>query len=147
MIESLKITGTKITEIQRNTNPLNATHDAVVLGLDLEVSDGYHTMAELYDHRITLWIALCKQLAWSGTIEGANAVIPVYEIWRSKLHHDGGSYPKWFVLGIGKEKNSQLTYHVPLKRWDETSFAEELERAPEWDGHTANDVLGRLKLL
>jgi len=25
-----------------------------------KISDGYHTFDELYDHRITLWIALCR---------------------------------------------------------------------------------------
>lgn len=29
---------------------------------DAEISDGYHTIEELYDHRITLYFALCRQL-------------------------------------------------------------------------------------
>ena len=29
--------------------------------IGVEASDGYHTFEELYDHRITLFIALCKQ--------------------------------------------------------------------------------------
>ncbi len=103
--------------------------------------DGYHTFGELYDHRITLYIALCHQIA-NGENYGD-------WIWRSKYHSDGelafgGS---WFVLGIGKEKGKQITYHLPIERWSETDFAETLEKAPEFDGHTSDDVLARLKNL
>jgi hypothetical protein len=34
-----------------------------------------------------------------------------------------------------------------MSRWEETNFAPELEKAPEWDGHTPADVLDRLKAL
>jgi hypothetical protein len=50
-------------------------------------------------------------------------------------------------MGIGKEKGKQISYHLPLSRWDETYFAETLDKAPEWDGHTSADVLERLKTL
>lgn len=106
--------------------------------------DGYHTFGELYDHRITLYIALCKAL-YCADVE----YIPL-EIWRSKYHSDGeicfGTGTQ-FVLGIGKEKGNQITYHVPIERWDECEFAETLEKAPEFDGHTSDDVLERLKSL
>ena len=108
--------------------------------------DGYHTMDELYEHRIELFIALCRVSApaplyvdnklWMGNL-----------CWRSKLHSDDTSYDGWFVLGIGKDKGKQITYHLPLDRWDDTNFAEILDRAPEYDGHTAEDVLKRLKEL
>ena len=41
----------------------------------------------------------------------------------------------------------QITYHVPLERWNETEFARTLDKAPEWDEHTSDDVLQRLKKL
>lgn len=102
--------------------------------------DGYHTFEELYDHRITLYIALCKQISretgWGY-------------VWRSKRHSDGelcfvtGTQ---FVMGIGKEKGKQVTYHIPIERWDEVdSQVQTLDRAPEYDGHTSDDVLERLK--
>lgn len=99
--------------------------------------DGYHTFDELYDHRIILFITLCKELSINGTVE----------VWRSKNHHVGGTpmYEGWFILGIGKETGRQISYHLPLKYWDDTNFAETLENAPEWDGHTPDDVLERLK--
>lgn len=107
------------------------------------ISDGYHTFGELYDHRITLWIALCRELR-------GNLAYPVgakAKVWRSKLHSDGSRFDGWFVLGIGKQPGEQITYHLPMSRWDETDFAYTLERAPEFDGHTSADVLERLKSL
>ena len=101
------------------------------------ISDGYHTFDELYDHRITLFIALARMFSRSGE----------FPVWRSHLHSDGGTFEGWFVLGIFKEKGDQITYHLPLSRWNETEFAEDLRRAPEWDGHTSADVLARLRKL
>lgn len=114
-----------------------------------KVSDGYHTIAELYDHRITLYIALCRIFQRREfTDKQKYGDSPDLAIWRSRKHSDGKpSYPGWFIMGIRKDEGSQISYHIPLDRWDETDFAETLDRAPEWDGHTSNDVLERLKHL
>lgn len=113
-------------------------------GNDMEVSDGYHTMDELYEHRVRLFIELCK---FMNTRWEQDHFMSMYEIWRSKLHHDGTGYEDWFILGINKDKGEQITYHLPMSKWDETGFAETLEKAPEFDGHTSKDVLERLKTL
>ena len=105
--------------------------------------DGYHTFEELYDHRITLFVVLCKKLARENENDPRQGI----DIWRSKLHHDGTSFEGWFILGFGKDAGRQITYHLPLSRWDETKFADTLERAPEFDVHTSDDVLERLKKL
>lgn len=104
---------------------------------EVSISDGYHTFDELYDHRITLYIALCKQIYYEHK----------YRVWRSQIHSDGSKYDGWFILGIGEEKGKQITYHIPNERWDETNFAADLDKAPEFDGHTSQDVLQRIKLL
>jgi hypothetical protein len=103
---------------------------------DDKTTDGYHTFKELYDHRITLYIALCRY-------------VHEYEefVWRSRLHADGTKFDGWFVLGIATSPGHQITYHLPDARWDDCNFADELERAPAFDGHTAADVLARLKKL
>ena len=107
------------------------------------VSDGYHTIAELYDHRITLFVALCR-LGNDIDNPPSSSLSP----WRSKFHSDGKpAYDGWYIMGIGREKGKQISYHIPLSRWDETNFAETLDKAPEWDGHTSADVLERLKAL
>jgi hypothetical protein len=50
-------------------------------------------------------------------------------------------------LGLNKKAGSQMTYHLPLGRWDETEFAETLEKAPEFDGHSSQEVLNRIASL
>lgn len=107
-----------------------------------EVSDGFHTFGELYDHRITLFIALCKVLV---QVSGHNDE----NVWRSRRHSDGElAYGGGcFVLGIGIAEGQQITYHLPDSRWDECAFAEEFRVAPEWDKHSSIDVLERLKAL
>lgn len=102
-----------------------------------QVSDGYHTFGELYDHRITLYIALCDQLTDK---------LPV---WRSKRHSDGelAFGGGWFVLGIGIDEGKQITYHLPELYWNDCDFAETFVHAPEFDGHSSSDVLMRLKAL
>ncbi len=106
-----------------------------------EVSDGYHTFGELYEHRIALFIALCRVIAHDPARQFG------CDVWRSVYHSDGSNYDGWFVLGIGTESGSQLTYHLPIGRWDSCGFAASRDRAPKWDGHTAADVLERLKTL
>jgi|ERR1700722_4393267 len=105
-----------------------------------QVSDGYHTFDELYEHRITLWIAVCRMMskivreAWNPT-------------WRTRVHYDGTSFDGWFVLGVFQDSGSQITYHLPDSKWDECDFAVTRKIAPEFDGHTSADVLERLKTL
>lgn len=104
------------------------------------VSDGYHSFDELYDHRITLYIAFCAALR----------LFTDKEVWRSKRHSDGelcfGTGTQ-YVLGIGSKPGEQITYHIPIDRWDEANFAVNLDKAPEFDGHTSTDVLVRIKSL
>jgi hypothetical protein len=105
-----------------------------------DISDGYHTFGELYEHRISLYIKLCEWATWLGDSR-------TERVWRSKLHHDGSSFDGWFILGISELSGKQISYHLPISKWDECNFADTLDKAPEWDGHTSNDVLERLKQL
>lgn len=121
------------------------------------ISDGYHTFGELYDHRIILYIDLCLYLNLitnGGLVYNNNAFgggVPSerfsakHKIWKSKVHSDGSIWDDWFLLGIDSEKGKQITYHLPMKYWFNTGFAEILSKAPEFDGHSSSDVLERLK--
>lgn len=105
--------------------------------------DGYHTFDELYKHRITLFIALCRHMHDLYALENPKK----YKIWKSVRHSDGSSWDGWFIMGIGTEAGNQITYHLPMVEWANTDFVEQLENAPEFDGHTSDDVLVRLKHL
>jgi hypothetical protein len=105
-----------------------------------QVSDGYHTFDELYDHRIELFLTMCFMF-----IQGK----PSWDkrgVWMSRKHSDSTEFDGWFVMGIGCKDGDQITYHLPISRWDEAAkFAAVLDKAPEWDGHTSADVLVRLR--
>lgn len=94
-----------------------------------DVSDGFHTFGELYQHRIILFA--CLSLAVKNNIR----------CWKSKFHHDGGSFEGWFIGGM-QLPTGPVTYHLPMDKW-ELFDVEELERGLEWDGHTAEDALAR----
>lgn len=109
---------------------------------EMTVSDGFHTMDELYAHRIQLFIALAKLYNMQ-----INEFVLKTKVWRSEKHHDGTGYDGWFILGINDEYGKQITYHLPMSYWEETNFADTLSKAPDFDGHTSADVLQRLKTL
>ncbi len=111
-------------------------------GENLEVSDGFHTFDELYEHRIKLFISLCYfYILGKRDNEEKN-------VWISKKHSDGTKFDGWFIMGIGKKKGEQITYHLPNKYWPAVELiAEILDKAPKYDGHTSEDVLKRLENL
>jgi len=101
------------------------------------ISDGYHTVGELYEHRIALFIAFCNTLYKLDPVVDS---LP----WKSKVHSDGSVWDGWFIAGIGIVKGKQISYHLPIDKWDSLRVVV-YDKAPEWDGHTPQDVLDRLK--
>lgn len=93
-----------------------------------ETSDGYHTFDELYQHRYALFAALAHTYGDKS--------------WKSQKHQDGTMWDGWFVAGI-ELPTGQITYHLPVSVWMKFP-AQEIERAPAWDGHTSNDVIHRI---
>lgn len=113
-----------------------------------KISDGYHTFEELYEHRITLFVALCRKIAREEAMDRfKNKSHELMSVWRSRLHSDGTMFKGSFILGMKYKKGKQITYHLPITKWEETNFAETLENAPEWDGHTPQDVIKRISEL
>lgn len=98
-----------------------------------EVFDGYHTFGEVYSHRVTLYLVLCKFLQMQG-----------YYVWRSKLHDDESFIDGYFLLGVNTKEGEQITYHIRNQHWDSISFADTLDVAPKYDGHSSQDVVARL---
>lgn len=97
-----------------------------------DISDGYHTFNELYDHRAALTAALFKSL-------------PSDTVYKSKKHHDGTMYDGMFIVGANLPGIGEISYHYDLDPWWDVFNIREVENAPEWDGHTPNDVIERLK--
>lgn len=104
-----------------------------------ETSDGYHTFNELYEHRIVLFCALGRAILDNEY----SRLIP----WKSKKHSDGTVWDGWFIAGIGNKKGEQISYHIPIDKWRDFSDFRTRAKAPDWDGHTPQDVLERLKKL
>ena len=107
-----------------------------------DVSDGHHTMTELYYHRHALFIALCK--IYDNYITPLQSRV---KCWKSKLHDDGTMFDGWFILGMTVTEfqgpSTYITYHLPMSHWNRINVME-LEKAPPWDGYTSEDVLMRL---
>ena len=96
-----------------------------------EVSDGYHTFNELYEHRHALFI---------------NVVLAhADKAFKTRKNHKGETFEGWFILGFDSAYG-QLTYHLPDSYWD-CAVVKEVESNSTYDGHTVDDVLKRLLLL
>ena len=94
-----------------------------------QVTDGYHTFDELYDHRHTLFVTLMNSHPELS--------------WKSRQHEDGTMYAgDWFIAGMNLP-SGDISYHLEGRFWD-MAKVRALELAPARDGHTAADVLARL---
>ena len=103
-----------------------------------DLSDGRHSFADLYEHRSVLFLCLISSLFEPG-------FNPKYKIRKSKLHFDGTSFEGYFIVMVTNVAlGEQISYHLETKKyWDLCDF-QEVEFAPEWDGHTSDDVVTRL---
>jgi hypothetical protein len=105
-----------------------------------EVSDGYHTFNELYEHRYLLFCGM-STLAMRASFDKA-----LY-CWKAHTHWIDGKiepvWDGWFIAGVELNKK-MITYHLPLEYWDLFNGIER-EQAPPHDGHTSQDVIERLR--
>jgi hypothetical protein len=97
------------------------------------ISDGFHTMEELYEHRRALTAALATTLhkPWA---------------WKSKEHHpeDGPMFEGgYFIVGIDLPTGT-ITYHYKLSHWDDFQEVRTLPHAPKWDGAGPDATVERL---
>ena len=65
-----------------------------------------------------------------------------FKTWRNK---EGDKWEGWFLLGLNTSQG-QISYHLPTEYWDIVTVPE-IERNIDYDGHTAYDVVIRLKTL
>lgn len=104
-----------------------------------QISDGYHTFAELYEHRHALCLALMRSMPQHW--------------WFSRRHADGEPCfggNDWFIVGADLPglDDASVTYHLPMRLWDaaQATGAQELPKGSPWDGHSAQDVVDRFML-
>jgi hypothetical protein len=92
-----------------------------------DISDGYHTFDELYEHRCLLF------LAWLSS-DGQ----PANTYWVAD-HFEG-----WDLV-VTHLRGFQISYHVPIKYRRITEALPKREIADHnWDGHTSANVIARL---
>ena len=95
-----------------------------------QISDGSHTFDELYYHRMMLFFLVCKNYK--------------DKVWKSFKHHDGTMFEDYFIVGITTPEGD-FTYHYHKDHWNMFNVRE-LDFAPEWDGHTSEDITRLLSL-
>ena len=94
-----------------------------------DTSDGYHTFNELYHHRAVLFSVICKAFP--------------DKVWKSLSHHDGSMCEGMFIVGI-ETPDGQATYHYDIDPYWDMFACPEVDRAPEWDGHTPAQAIERI---
>lgn len=96
-----------------------------------EISDGYHTFGDYKDMRNRWFISTLN----------SNPTLS----WKSMKHFDEENDPMYdgdFIAGISTPRG-MATQHLKMKYWDKL-HVQELDRAPEYDGYTEEDVKNRI---
>lgn len=106
-----------------------------------EISDGYHTFNQLYEHRNLLFCFLLTLIYREN--------LSKFQVWKAHKHSDGTMFDSnnsdWFIAGLSDETgHRQITYHMSKSRYWGLLDIPEREFAPEYDGHSPDDVLERL---
>jgi len=95
--------------------------------------DEYHTMQDLYQHRMAL----------SAALANSRPDISV----KSHLHHDGTMFEGGYFIVRILTPGGPVTYHYSLEDWDKF-HCPEVDRIPEaYDEHIPSDCIGRLLTL
>lgn len=100
-----------------------------------KVTDSYHTMAELYDHRRELTKLFFNAIYRNG--ESQN-------VWKCKKHFDGTMFDGYFMVGYNSPVG-QITYHYELKYWDDFIMSAYETSPYEYDGHDSKEVIKRME--
>lgn len=125
----------------------------LIHGLDSDkITDGYHTFGELYEFRKVYNAALFNEWATPITFHTPTEDVilerPKYDVHKSWRHNDGQLCfgGGWFIV-VAVLPSGQISNHYEAKDWDLFKIPEVEKAKYEFDGHTPNDVLERLKAL
>lgn len=99
-----------------------------------DISDGYHTFGELYRYRMLYNAYAVRDWMSRG-----------YPVVKSHRHNTGEEPfgGGWFVVSA-QLPTGQVTNHYENEYWD-LFQCPEVDKAPEWDGHTPNDAADRME--
>jgi len=107
----------------------------------INVGDEWHTLDELYDHRVALNAALfnlINEMKQIGELED-------YEVIKAPKHNDGSLLEGYFVVSLNDcVRKQQISYHYKLEHWDKFRIPESNHVPWEYDGHISQDTLVRL---
>lgn len=92
------------------------------------VSDGYHTFNELYDHRNALFVNIV--LAHPDM---------AFKTWKD---HDGHKQDGWCIVGLNTP-HGQISYHLRAGYWHILDIRK-IEYNADYDKHDGGDVIARL---
>lgn len=138
----------EINKLDNAANPtiamINDDINTLLIGDETNfISDGCHTFGELYHHRALLFASLIMVGEKLKLLYRSEGDYKSFKSWRSKLHHDGTMYEGYFIVGMDTYHGT-ATYHYPMEYWDTFYMSEEIDRAPEFDGHTPDEALRRI---
>lgn len=117
----------------------------LILGKDIQVpldakieniSDGYHTFAELYEFRKVYNAVLFNEWAKQGK----------YQVHKSEKHHDGELCfgGGWFIV-VALLPTGQISNHYEMNCWALFQIPAKEKALFPFDGHSPSDVISRLK--
>lgn len=129
MLKTINIDNTEINLSLENNilSILNAKES------EIEVSDGYHTFTDLYNHRIGLFLLVISLLKKSNE-----------EI---KIWYTDSEEVNWYIVGIDFENGKKtISYHIPnsAKEYLDKMNVEYLDKLPPFDGCDSNCNLKRI---
>lgn len=103
------------------------------------LSDGYHTFAELYEFRKVYNAVLFNEWAKQDK----------YDVHKSRTHYYEETDPMFegYFIVQAKLPSGLISNHYKEKDWDLFKIPEVEEPKYEHDGHTSDDVIDRLKSL
>lgn len=106
-----------------------------------DIGDEYHTMHELYKHRMALNIALFHTLDTLYRYAGLTIHVP--KVYKSKNHHPTSDpmFEGYFIVFCVAGGGAWTSYHYALKHWDKFMIREAPHAPPFPNGHVDSIML------
>ena len=116
-------------------NLIQLIKDSDIGNIKADISDGYHTFAELYEFRKQYNAALFNLLHECG----------YSDVHKSYRHHDGElCFGGMYFIVVAILPSGQISNHYKIGDWDLFNIPAYETARYEFDGHTPQDVINRL---